>query len=273
MKESKTVYLKGPFRHSIFKQNKLLLNQIDMRVKVHLKTPEYCLKYILAADKTHRVDYEITQATLDVCCVRPTATVALAHEKVLNQGVNAIYPIFHQLATHHTLVKGTTVFSYQNLFGSTIPDLLILGAQKAKTFEGDHKKDCFEFEHLNITYLNITIDGVSYPHEALKLDFGKDDYIDAYNSLFTSTNTFSQDQGIDISYQDYKNGYAIFGFDLSKTNTATATEIKDPQRSGALGVDVHFGEALNDNYVLAGFGFVKQSIEIDRDRSVVKNFR
>ncbi|GFX11351.1 uncharacterized protein F54H12.2 [Trichonephila clavipes] len=80
---------------------------------------------------------------------------------------------------------------------------------------GALSKSPYEFKHFNLNFIGVYVDGQPVPHNPLELDFSKDQYIRACQTLFVGTDRMDQDRGIFISRKEYKDSNTLFGFNLS----------------------------------------------------------
>ena len=270
--EGREVWLRAPLHSNLWQQPKPLLSNTGCRIKLHLKSSDYVLQKINKATLTHSYVYKVTDAVFSACLVKPTPGVALAHEENLRHAT-AKYPVLQTQVTHHTISQGSSNFSYQNLFASQVPDQLIFAMFDADNFEGTQAKNCFYIEHAKISSLKLTLDGHVYPVEEMKFDFDKDDYLDGYHSIFSATGVFSQDVGLDLSREEYKKGFSLFCFDLSHSGQGANNSIQDVKKTGDLSVDIHFASALQQTTVLVAIGNFKGTIEITKNREIIKDFR
>ena len=80
-KTSKTVELQGRIHSDLFNQEKLILNGVDLTVKLHHHKPEFCL---LSADTTPAYKITIVDAIFYVKKIKLTPSVFNAINTVLN---------------------------------------------------------------------------------------------------------------------------------------------------------------------------------------------
>ena len=113
--------------------------------------------------------------------------------------------------------------------------------------------------------------GNSYPKNPMALNFGDNHYTRAYLSLMDSIQLVGEDRGNSITYSDYKNGYCLFGFDLTPdcrdgahwdlvNDGSTSVKIEFDKDTPASGIKV---------IVLAEFDNL---ISIDKNRNVFADF-
>ena len=64
--------------------------------------------------------------------------------------------------------------------------------------------------------MGLTVNGENLPGKPLQLKFGRENnYISAFQTLFSGTNKTFDNQGNGITPEQYGNGYKLFVFDLT----------------------------------------------------------
>lgn len=95
-------------------------------------------------------------------------------------------------------------------------------------------------------------------------------YVNAYMGMFSGTGKENQDEGNDISREDFGNGYSIYVFDL--TPDLTENQSFNLARSGSVRLGMKFGTALEKTITVVAYAEFENIIEIDRSRNVVFDF-
>ena len=110
LKNSEEIELIGQLHADIFNQNKLLLNNVDLRIVLSLEKPEF---YIMEAD-TGTAHIKILDASLHMNEVKVNPNILLAHRNVLEKQ-NAVYPYKRVEVKSFTVPKGNSSLSFDNL--------------------------------------------------------------------------------------------------------------------------------------------------------------
>ncbi|GFY55333.1 uncharacterized protein TNIN_292571 [Trichonephila inaurata madagascariensis] len=138
-KESATVDMIGCIHSDLFHQDRLLLNLVDLKIKLIRSKPEFCLQ------GTEGFKVVLDHVSLFIRKVR------------VNPGV-------------------------------------ILGCVDKEAFYEAFSKSPYKFKHFNINFIGVYVDGPPVPHNPLELDFSKDQYIRAYQTLFVGIDRIGQDR-------------------------------------------------------------------------------
>jgi len=102
------------------------------------------------------------------------------------------------------------------------------------------------------------------------MNFGSRQYVQAYNSLFTGTGRVFFDEGLAINCVEYKNGYALYAFDLSLD--LTNDEKFELLRTGSVRLQIKFAEQTPHAITIIMYCEYQNLIKIDRNRNVIYDF-
>ena len=103
----------------------------------------------------------------------------------------------------------------KKLFLGQQPTRILLADLKNEAFNEIITKSPLNFKLSTINFVAIYRDGFQIPAKPLQPDFENDRFIRSYMRLFTQTGQYYRNTGNGISREQYKNGCAIFAFDLT----------------------------------------------------------
>ena len=207
---SRTVDMIGKIHSDITRQLRFLIPGVDVKIKLIPSKSAFNLMVhtVANANKT-----EIVHASLFVRKVKVNPAVALAHEKMLLRST-VKYPIKRSVNKVFSIPLGQLSYIQDNLFLSQTPTKLFIVFVDTSAFNGVYNENPFNFKHHNITYLSLYMDGKQIPSKPFTPDFATNQYVRSYYSMLAASGvTNGSSNG--ISYQDFGDGYTIFGFDLS----------------------------------------------------------
>ena len=107
-----------------------------------------------------------------------------------------------------------------NIYHGTVPSKLIIGMVSNTGYSGDYSKNLFDFKHMNLNYLEVTVDGQPVPNRALTPNFEKGDFVSSYLSLLD--NDYNRKNGIIIKLLEYDKGYSLFYLTFKATSPVTS---------------------------------------------------
>ena len=148
----------------------------------------------------------------------------------------------------------------------------ICGFVRNKAFNGDRQCNPFNFDHFDINYFALSVDGVQVPSRQLQPNFESDLFVEAFHSLFSGTGIHFLNQGNCISRDAFKKGYCLFVFDLTPDLSANSNTHFNLVRHGNVRIDVRFSKPLTDNINCLVYGEFDSILEIDSTRQCIVDF-
>ncbi|GFW11724.1 uncharacterized protein F54H12.2 [Trichonephila clavipes] len=197
-KESATVDMIGCIHSDLFHQDRLLLTLVDLKIKLIRSKPEFCLQ------GSEGFKVVLDHVSLFIRKVGVNPGVILGHAKALEK-TSAKYPINRVLCKVYSIPKGSMSFIQDNIFSGHMPKKLFVGCADNEAFHGAFSKSPYEFKHFNLNFIGVYVDGQPVPHNPLELDFSKDQFIRAYQTLFVGTDRMGQDRGEHLSLIKHSN--------------------------------------------------------------------
>ena len=200
------VDLEGPIFSDIAQQSRLILNGVEIQIKMWPAKDEF-----LMMSKVEGANYRIqlVEAYLRVCKITPIPAVMLAHSEIIKEKP-ALYPYSRTQMKAYQLNQGQYSFQLEDVFLSDVPVDIVLGLVNAGSFNGSYDTNPYDFQNYNLGSLAVYLDDESVPSKPLKMNYGQKNWITAYNTLFK---TYAE-EGNDISRVDYPYGYTLYMFRL-----------------------------------------------------------
>lgn len=114
--------LLGPLRSEIFFCERLLLNSVDLRIKVIRSSDPFSLM----GGRDSEFSLKTLSASLFVKKVTVSPAVQLGHAAAMMKG-NALYPLSRVCVKTYYIPENSGICNQENLFLGTMPKYLILG--------------------------------------------------------------------------------------------------------------------------------------------------
>ncbi|XP_045183462.2 uncharacterized protein F54H12.2-like [Mercenaria mercenaria] len=261
---SKTCELIGRLHLDLFLQEKYLPNGIEIRLKLNRSPNTFCL--IGTADG--KVD--IQQAGFNVRTVDLLPVVANDLNKNIAQH-NMKIPIRRAVVKTFTIPDGLRSKIDDHLFLGQLPKRIIIGMVKNSDMNGDERTNPFDFRHFNLSKLEVSIDGKTIHNKPYTPDFDNGEYLRSYMSLYQATGALGVNRSIDLSMGEYKQGYTLWGFDLTADQGSEEGQLH-PIKTGNMRIDIQFGEALPAVINVIVYAEFDNQIEINQLREIITDY-
>ncbi|GBM77782.1 Uncharacterized protein F54H12.2 [Araneus ventricosus] len=210
IEKSKVLDMIGNLYFDIFYQDRLLLNLVNLKMKLIRRKPEFCL--VAPANGNYKVIIE--HASLFVRKVKVSPGVLLGHAKVV-QSTSARYPIDRILCKMYSISNGSFSFSQDNVFLGQMLKRLIITCVDNDAFNGTYSSNPFYFKHNNLNFLCVYVDGNRISSQPLEPDYSNDQSIRAFNSLLVGSGKLASNKVIYINKEEFVQGYTLYAFDLT----------------------------------------------------------
>ena len=211
----------------------------------------------------------VTEAILTVRKVTLSDTMKEVHIRGLNLH-NAKYPIRRLDTFVYSVPQGNLTANQDNLFLSQLPKRLVIGCVDNDAYNGNYHKNPYNFKHYDINFVALNVHGRQIPGKPLQPNFEKGVYVKSYQSLYTALNKFGQDEGNQISRNDYAQGYTLFAFNL--TPDLDSDDHFTPVRSGPLRLEIHFAKPLPNTINVIILAEFENTIEVNKSRNILFDY-
>ena len=232
----------GPLHIDVFNQNKYMLNGVMIEVRMKRSKDSFVL--MAKSDATESFKVDILSAKLFVRILKSTPSLCLAHERILQQKT-AKYPITRVECKVIHLPQGQNSFTHDNLFVGQLPKIIVLGLVDNRAFNGENSLNPYNFQHCNLNYLAVHLDGQQVPWAPLQPSFSGSSYIRVFYTQFTGGDGISSDTGNTIGREQFVNGHAMYCFDLTSDLSRSCGHHFSVTKSGNLRLELGFEVALS----------------------------
>ena len=265
-KTSKIVELQGRIHSDLFNQEKHILNGVDLVVKLHRHKPEFCLP---SGDTAPAYKITIVDPIFYIKKIELTPSVFNAINTVLN-GKNTQYAITRTTPEVFGVPRGQQSQHIDNALLGEIPKRIAICMIDNDFYNGNYKKNPFNFQHNNLTHIGISINGEDVPFKPLKLNFDDKLFVTAYSILFSGTGKkLYGNSGSIIKREDYSEGYTIIVTDLTSFEIGDNFDLKE---EGTLSIDLIFKSPLAATINVLVYVEYDNVIKIDSNRNVIKDW-
>ncbi|GMS98843.1 hypothetical protein PENTCL1PPCAC_21018, partial [Pristionchus entomophagus] len=184
------------------------------------------------------VKLELIGMSLMVKAVNVISSANLALEKTL-LSTTAKYPYTRTRIKCLSVPGGRSDLPFSTIFTDIIPRRIVVGCVEQDAFDGSVSKSPFNFKPFGISEVSIDAGGTVYPAQPFSADFSSNKYAKHFLMFYENIGAVGEHRQLSIGYKKFKNGYALFAFNLSPTDSNTDFELI---RSGTTQIHMKFGE-------------------------------
>ncbi|KAM4012540.1 uncharacterized protein F54H12.2-like [Anomaloglossus baeobatrachus] len=262
---SKPVDLMGPIFGDIFNQPKLILNGLDLKIKLSRNKDSFCL---MSAD-AEQYKVQISHAALYVKLVQVSPAVRIGHSQAL-LAATAKYAIDRACMKVYSIPAGTRISNHENLFLGQIPSTVILGFVDNEAFSGSYNKNPLCFAHFNISQTAIYVDGQQIPARPYQPNFNVDLAVREFMSLAQISGKQRSDSALAIDREEFMDGFTLFAFDLSPDQEPGGHF--SLVKTGNLRAEVRFAVATPHTVNMIVYALSSTILEINNRREVLFDY-
>ena len=271
--ESRTVELCGPLLLDMLLQQRYLLQNTNMRIKLHKTTPEFQMNMYTANTVNGRalaVKLIYERAEFYVRRVKALPSVFLDAEEKLNFQ-NSNYGIHRTKMTTYTIPSNALSNTHQSLFKGRMPKLLFIAMVRNDAYNGNYGQNPFYFQHFNVNSIGLYNGGISIPSKPFTPDFTNSLYSREYWSLNQALGIAGKPDSNGIQLNDFGNGYTIFGFNLTPDlDVASHAQV---YREGDLKLELKFSVQTPRTINVIVMGIFDGQVDVTKQRKVLCDWK
>ncbi|XP_069478476.1 uncharacterized protein F54H12.2-like [Ambystoma mexicanum] len=256
---SRNFDLLGRLHTDLFFQEKLVVNGVDLKIKLSQNKDAFCPN----SGDAEVYKLVIVSASLFIKRVNVSPPVRLAHADAL-QVSNLKYPVERTSLKIFSVPACSRVASQDNLFLGQLPKIIVIGFVDNTAFSGDYASNPFNFKYYRINYAALFKDGVVIPAKPYSHSFQNKNTVREYLGL---VGKHMRDKGFVIPRDDYDAGYTLLAFDLRPDNTSSGHY--NLIRNGNLRIEVRFAVNLPNTVNLIIMAIFDSVIELNNQRQVL----
>ena len=269
IQDSKKFTLSGPIFSDVFMGDRLLLNGMTLKIVLNRSSNDFCLMDKNDGD-ANKINPKVkfTDVVLKIRKVKVDQAVSDATELLLLKSP-AIYPIRRVECKTLTIPSSLSNTRMDNIFSGLIPKSFVFGLVDSNAYTGKGDLNPYNFKHYKVNNVSLSVNGEEIPFKQLVLDYNSPDSLDFIQAyLFSGTGKMYGNMGLDITRDDYANGYTLYAFDLTPDMCNTTDYFNAVQR-GSLSVAITFEENTDDAIAMVCYGDFENVIRIDSQRNVI----
>ena len=183
----------------VFNLDKLLLDGLEIKIKIDLNSSEFNL---IGGEDANDCKLQIVSSTLRVRTVHVADSTKLDHVNTMTsqKALPAIYTLTRTPTHARIIPRGVLSHTETDLFNGLTPQCIIFGMVRNDAYNGNLGRNSFNFQLFDLNAVRLTVNGGEMPYSGIDLIGGKK--IDGYDALFLGSGDMNCGHGIDIDREE-----------------------------------------------------------------------
>jgi len=263
-KNSKLVTAYTRLHADVFRMDKILLNNIDIQVKLTRSKDSFAL---MSPDLIPGYKIKIESAQLCIRTAEIDSSILVAHAEAL-ESKTAKYHFTRSEMHAINIPRGHRTITKDALFLGEMPRAIVACFIGDEAISGNYKKSPYNFLDYSLSFMGVTVNNIHVQNSPMILDV-EGDGVEAYHSALLSRGMMYQNTGFGIKRTDFKHGNFICIFNISPElgdNNLPLT------KRGSLKIELRFDKVLPYNVNLIILAVYDEILEINKDRYIEIDF-
>ena len=225
----------------LFCQNKLIPGEVGLTIEFDRADVEFCL---MAKRGGEKYMVEIQDISLMVKRYRVTDEYYDTFMKERRMNYQIKYPMRKVEMKYVTFGPQKSILQAPHIVNNTpLPKRVIVALVHLDGFSGNNNHNPINFPHFKVREVELKVNDGGTPFYQYEVDYPNDQYNMAYLAMLKSGGDMFRNDPINISLEEFKNGAAIYCFDISKNGVDSETfELSE---NGSLSLTFKLEEELN----------------------------
>lgn len=247
----------------VFQQPQYLLNHCTLDIEITPHRDSFCIEDC-ADPQTMQFKLELKKCKLYMKTVNLTDGVGIGIAATLTK-TPAIYPLKRTNMKSQFISAGRREY-VTTLYSSEVPRRIVLGLVQHAAAQDTSKDNPFNFIHANVNSVAISSGGQNYPNVPYTLQYPRQ-YVRAYHDCMDALNYSFTNGANTISKQMYKQGFALYVFNLGPT--LDDTESLEVLKKGPSVLKISFDSPVPaGGYSLIALSEYDSLLIIDQNRQI-----
>lgn len=262
---SKPVELIGKLRFDIGAQDRYIINDTNVTISLTKNSDRFTLLYQPPTEDgkpslNPRVRFLDASFFVRKQVLYPS--IALAHQKELQNGNSALYPYTTSEIKPFTISTGNQSFVEENIFLGRVPSRIVIALTSNAGFTGTYGTNPFKFSHFGLNFISVTVNNMPIPVKPMNIDFDNGIYRLPYYIMLNSLGLVSRNEGLILTPDDFSNGNTFFVYDLNQI--ASSDTLFLLENTGSVRLELQFQNPLVEAVTCVVYSESQAILEIDK---------
>ena len=263
------ISLMGKVHADFFNQSRILVDGVDMHIKLTRSPAAFCLMRSDAevdGGAPPNFKIKIDSISLYVRKITPSHTCRLGIIAGLKLA-SIKYPIKRVEMRTFSISNQSTSWTQENILLGQLPRRVLFFFVRTDAVHGNYALNPMHLQHFDINFFSLYVDGQQHPSTALQPDFGDTlDYARTFMQMQSAVGSAFRDNDCGLTYKAFGSGSTVFVFDL--TADLSNGFYSEPTRRGGLRAEARFANPTPHAVTCFVHAEYDNCIEINQDRSI-----
>lgn len=262
-KKSAVFEVFGRLHVDLFNQFRYLIPGVDIKLTLDRAPENFSILQAGGTKQTDGAQVQILEAKF--VCQKHTLlpSITLSHLKLLEQGHPVCYPMRRGEVKTATIPTGSFLFSNESLVNGLLPDRVVIGLVNSSSVHGNRAENPFDFGTHDVSSCSLIVNSEVITAHRYDIDFNNKKCMEAYFSIFSGLGISNCDTGLDLTFDEFKNGKTLYVFDIRNQNVGFSVP-----RHGNLKLDIRFEKANTAPLTVIMYCDYQSTLFIDKNRHV-----
>lgn len=255
----KSAWFAAPINLNIFKQPRLLLNYIDLRLIAHINSPKFVIESLEVPGDATQYTVHLEDCKLMLHEYELHESTMTAIETMLKKQQAITYPMQAVQMRSFYMAPGRLDAPENRILTSHFPKRVIACMVESDAFHGNYKKSPFNFKNFGTKDIHLEVGSRMIPAKMADLDFENDNYL----QMFMNLSQNFPNSG--ITRDTFASHSCFFVFNVSPY---IDSESIDLLQSGSTSIRVSFKNPLTSGVYMILHCMFDSMCSIDSQRTV-----
>ena len=266
---SNIVQMQGTPAHALFQSDKYLVGNVNFNIRIYLHNEAFSLMSATGTEKVQVLDCQFV-----VRYVKVSDSVRLKHIRIMlghmagKPAQPALYSLERGDVQTYNIASGQSSFQRTDLFLNKIPRRIVIGFVRNDAYVGNKDRNPFNFQLFGLKMLKLLVNGEEYPHAPIELS--DEGHVNGYNSLLLGSGHMHRGKGLQISRNNWADGFALFMWDLTPDGSGGAAHLH-PEYKGQVNITGLFENATTTVLTMVVYAEYVDVMEVDGNKNVTYN--
>lgn len=254
-----------PIHADIFQCSKLIPPKTPIKIVLSRNTDAFSL---MCANETN-LKIKLSHLSLFIRRIIPNDQLGNLYATQLEKK-EVILPFSRSILKRETVGQNLTNVHIP-LFNGEMPRQILVAMVESRRLDGNKTLTPFHFNHFNVRYINLRINGMSEPNKPYEPDFTNHLITRELRALYDNTGVMSGDLGFNITRSAFENGKTFFAWDLTPDH-CNGLHIHEKKIGKTISLDLAFNEGLERPINILIYATYETEIKLLAGQVIEANF-